>query len=125
MKRKVRFTPRELDIMAILWDNGPSTAAEVRGMLKADLAHNTVLTWLTLLEQKGYVAHTKDGRSFRFHARIPHKEAGLMMLNRLIDQVFGGSAERMLQHLVASRDVGVEELRSMQQLIEGELAVRV
>ena len=60
------FTDRELDVMAILWERGPSTVAEVRGRLRDDLAHNTVLTVLTVLENKGYVTHTEEGKAHRF-----------------------------------------------------------
>ena len=54
------FTDRELDVMAVLWDRGPSTVAEVRTRLADDLAHNTVLTVLRVLETKGYVSHIEE-----------------------------------------------------------------
>ena len=63
------FTDRELDIMAILWERGPSTVAEVRERLSDELAHNTVLTVLRVLEDKGYVSHTEEGKAHRFRAR--------------------------------------------------------
>ena len=46
---KPSFTDRELDIMAVLWERGPSTVAEVRDRLDDDLAHNTVHTILRIL----------------------------------------------------------------------------
>ena len=64
------FTDRELDVMAVLWSRGPSTVAEVRERLSDDLAHNTVQTILRILEDKGYVGHTEEGRAHRFHARV-------------------------------------------------------
>ena len=61
----VAFTDRELDIMAVLWEHGASTVAEVRARLADPLSHNTVATILTILETKGHVAHTEEGRAFR------------------------------------------------------------
>ncbi len=49
---EIRFTPRELDIMGALWTDGPSTVAEVREALEDDLAYNTVLTMLKVMEGK-------------------------------------------------------------------------
>ena len=46
----VQFTDRELDVMNVLWDRGPSTVAEVQAALSDRLAYTTVLTVLRLLE---------------------------------------------------------------------------
>ena len=48
-EKEIRFTPRELDIMAVLWTRGPSTVAEVQAALEDELAYNTVLTMLRIL----------------------------------------------------------------------------
>mgnify|MGYP003396241892 FL=1 len=58
---EIRFTPRELDIMGVLWSRGPSTVAEVREAIEDDLAYNTVLTMLKILEGKGYVSRAPEG----------------------------------------------------------------
>ena len=60
----VSFTDRELDVMAVLWERGPSTVAEVRAALEDELAYNTVLTVLRTLEDKGYVGHQEAGRAY-------------------------------------------------------------
>ena len=55
------FTDRELDVMAVLWERGPSTVAEVREHLEDRLAYTTVLTVLRTLEAKGFVSHEEEG----------------------------------------------------------------
>ena len=62
----IRFTDRELDIIEVLWERGPSTVAEVRDGLADDLAYNTVLTMLKVLEDKGHVARQLEGRAHRY-----------------------------------------------------------
>src|ERR1700754_4919306 len=76
---------RELDVMAVLWELGDGTVAEVRDKLPADLAYTTVLTILRKLETKGLVRH---------------KGARRTVLGRLIDKLFDGSPEQLLAHLV-------------------------
>jgi BlaI family penicillinase repressor len=115
------FTDRELDVMSILWQRGPSTVAEVRARLTDDLAHNTVLTVLTVLESKGYVAHTEEGKAHRFRARVKQEVASASATSRLVEKLFDGSTERLLTHLVKERSVTADELRRLRQLLDEKL----
>lgn len=115
------FTDRELDIMAVLWDRGPSTVAEVRERLSDHLAHNTVLTVLRVLETKGYVSHTEEGKAHRFRARVKQEAAGATAASRMVTKLFGGSTERLLTHLVTERNVTPDELRRLRRLLDEKL----
>ena len=115
------FTERELDIMAILWHRGPSTVAEVRERLSDDLAHNTVLTVLKVLEGKGYVAHTEEGKAHRFRALVRQEVAGATAAARLVETMFGGSTERLLTHLVTERSISSAEMRRLRRLLDEKL----
>ena len=55
----VQFTDREIDVMEVLWERGPSLVAEVQAVLKDELAYTTVLTVLRTLEGKGYVSRAE------------------------------------------------------------------
>lgn len=115
------FTDRELDIMAILWDRGPSTVAEVRARLSDELAHNTVLTVLRVLEDKGYVSHTEEGKAHRFRALVKQEIAGATAAARVVEKLFGGSTERLLTHLVTERSVSAVELKRLRRLLDDKL----
>jgi predicted transcriptional regulator len=115
------FTDRELDVMAILWERGPSTVAEVRARLADDLAHNTVLTVLRVLEEKGYVSHIEEGKAHRFRARVRQDIAGATAAARVVEKLFGGSTERLLTHLVTERSVTAAELRRLRRLLDDKL----
>ena len=54
---RISFTDRELDVMAVLWERGSATVAEVRERIPDELAYTTVLTVLRTLEEKGHVGH--------------------------------------------------------------------
>ena len=115
------LTDRELDVMAVLGHRGPSTVAEVRERLTDDLAHNTVQTVLRLLEEKGYVAHTEEGKAHRFHPRVRQDAVGATATARLVEKLFGGSTERLLTHLVTERSVSAAELRRLRALVDSKL----
>lgn len=115
------FTDRELDLMAVLWDRGSGTVAEVRESLSDDLAYTTVLTTLRNMEEKGYIRHEEEGRSYRYYPEIPREEAGRSAVRRMVNTIFGGSRERLLMQLVSGEDLSEEELRRLQQFVEEEL----
>ena len=122
------FTERELDLMAVLWDRGPSTAAEVREALSGqgvDLAYNTVLTLLRILEDKGHVDHKEEGRAHRFRAAVKRKEAGASALTRTLDRMFGGSAEALVAQLVQQRGLSKEDLKRLRRVVDEQLASRL
>lgn len=119
---EISFTERELDVMAILWERGSGTVAEVRERLPDDLAYTTVLTILRTLEEKGYVDHEQEGKAYRYHPLVARELAGRSALRRLVRKMFAGSPEALLTRLVADRELDEEELRRMRALLEERLS---
>lgn len=114
----MQFTDRELDVMRVLWQNGGSTVAEVRRELEDDLAYTTVLTVLRTLEEKGYVAHSEEGRLYRYHALAARESAERSAVSKLLRGLFDGSPELLLTQLVSDRGLSDDELRRMRQLLD-------
>jgi len=119
MKRP--FTHRELDIMSILWQSGPSTVSEVREQLPDELAYTSVLSALQTLEEKGYVTHEAEGRAYRYAPLVEPAEAGRSALTRILDKVFNGSAEHLLAQLVEERHLSADELARMRRLLDARM----
>jgi predicted transcriptional regulator len=118
---EIAFTDRELDVMQVLWERGPSTVAEVRAALSDELAYTTVLTMLRVLEEKGHVGHEEEGRAHRYRALVERREAGSSALRRLTRKLFKGSPELLLTQLVSDRALSDEELRRMRALLDERL----
>jgi BlaI family penicillinase repressor len=115
---EISFTDRELDVMAVLWEHGPATVAEVRDRITDDLAYTTVLTVLRTLEQKGHVAHEQEGKAHRYTPLVARNRAANSALQRLLTRVFGGSPELLLTQLVADRDLSETQLDAMRKLLD-------
>ena len=118
---EIAFTERELDVMAVLWQQGSGTVAEVRDALAEKFAYTTVLTVLRTLEEKGFVDHVGEGKAHRYRPLVARDRAGKSALNRLIAKVFGGSPELLLTHLVSDRDLTSAELKRMRRLLDQRL----
>lgn len=115
------FTDRELDVMAVLWERGAATVAEVRDALPDDLAYTTVLTILRTLEEKGHVTHDEQGRAHRYRPLVPRAKAEKSALSRLLKKLFQGSPELLLTQLVSDRKLSPDDLKRMRALIDDQL----
>jgi BlaI family transcriptional regulator, penicillinase repressor len=116
-----RLTPREVELMTVLWERGPSTVAEVRDALGDGSAYTTILTLLRLLEEKGHVAREVEGRAHRYGALMDRDEASSSAIDRVLGQFFRGSPEALLTQLVADRDLDDATLRRLQVLLDERL----
>ncbi len=109
-------TPRELEILKVLWEGGPASVRDVHRALAAaqpDLAYNTVQTLLRIMEDKKLVRHDRDKRTFIYTARFTREESTA----RFLDRVFDGAASQLVQSLLRTERVSAEELDRMQAMI--------
>ena len=96
--------------MEVLWEKGPSTVAEVVNALpqKLGLSYSTVLTTLRILEQKGYVEHTKEGQAFVYHPIIDRNQARKKVLKHVLNRFFNDSPELLVMKLLESEGIDAE-----------------
>lgn len=119
---EISFTDRELDLMAVLWERGSATVAEVRAALADRLAYTTVLTVMRVLEEKGHVRHEEEGRAHRYYPLVERSDAGASAVRRMTRKLFRGSPELLLTHLMSDRDLSDEEVRRLRDLLDARLA---
>jgi predicted transcriptional regulator len=116
------LTEAELRLMDVLWKKSKATVAEVAEALpkQLGLAYNTVLTTMRILEDKGYVRHTKakEGRAFVYHPVMGHKEASRKAVRNLLSRFFGGSPRELVLNLLEDEELSPTELKRIRQLIE-------
>jgi predicted transcriptional regulator len=127
-KKPQHLTEAELRLMNILWQKGRATVAEVAAALpgEVDLAYNTVLTTMRILEAKGYLRHAKakDGRAFIYRPVVGRGEATRSAVRQLLGRFFGDSPEALVLNLLESEALGETELKKIRELLQrdkGEL----
>ncbi len=116
----VTLANREAEIMDVLWEQGPSTVAEVRQKLSVELAYTTVLTILRNLEAKGYVGHEAEGRAHRYFPRVKQQAARKSAIRHLAGKLFQGSADLLLTQLVADRRLSEDQVRRIRAILDEE-----
>lgn len=114
------LTDAELRLMEVLWRKGPATVSEVVDNLPRDvsLAYSTVITTLRILENKGYIAHQKDGRAFLYEPIVGRDQASESAVVHLLRRFFEGSPERLVLSLFKGNKFDARELRRLRKLIE-------
>ena len=115
---RIVLAEREAELMAVLWERGPSTVTEVREQLGDKLAYTTVLTMLRKLEVKGYVRHEEDGRAHRFTPAVARDAARTNAVRDLTRKLFKGSTELLLTHAVTDEELTQEQLQRIRRLLK-------
>ena len=107
----------ERDVLLIVWRHGYVTADKVREDLDRPLKDSTVRTVLRRLEEKGYLAHSVDDRTFVYRpAESPQRVAG-RAVKRIVDWFCEGSVESLLVGLVDSKVLDRAQLQHLAESI--------
>lgn len=115
------FTDRELDLMDVLWERGSATVPEMQDALQDGSAYTTISTLLRILEEKGYVAHTVEGRFHRYHPLVERAAAMRGALEYVVEKLFRGSPEALLNHFVSDTRLTKEQIRRARALLDKKL----
>jgi predicted transcriptional regulator len=118
------LTPLELQIMQVLWREGPGNVQHVQRNLPAstDLAYTTVQTMLNVLQRKGRVRRTLNGRAFDYRAVVSEEKILGQAVRDLVERMFGGSSEELVMSLIKSREIDLERLAELSRQMNTRVA---
>ncbi len=104
-------------IMAVLWERGEATTAEVHEALRGPrgLAPTTIATMLRKMEEKGVVAHRANGRQFVYRPTVSEDQVRRSMVGELVGRLFGGDPRALVAHLVSENEIDPEELDELRR----------
>ncbi len=117
---KSGLTRLELKIMQVIWRLGGSTVTAVQAELKPPLAYTTVQTMLNILERKGKLRRTLDGRAYVYSAAVSEDKAVGQVLRDLVDRIFDGSSEDLVMSLLKTRQIDPRTLARLTRKFNGE-----
>lgn len=118
MKELRELTDLQIRILEVLWDRGEATVREVHRRLEPEtgLAVKTIGTLLYRLEKQGVLTYSKDGREYRYRARVTRKQVRSAAVSGLVGGLFRGELPAMVSHALEVGDVApgdVERIREM------------
>lgn len=121
MKRKQedKLTPKEEELMGLLWENGPIAISGLVELYPEPKPHfNTVSTVMRRLEGKGFVGHEEVAGTFHYFAKVEKEYFRSRSLGNFIKNYFGGSYYGAVSSLVAEDKISADELKELLKLIE-------
>ena len=120
-----QLTEVELQILQILWEQGPSPVRVIHAHLsrQRDTNYSTTVKMLSVMLEKKLVKRNEQQRPHVYSAVVTRQRAQKRMLADLIDQVYEGSATSLVLQALSSKKASPEELsriREMLDQMEGE-----
>jgi predicted transcriptional regulator len=119
-KKTGHLTPLELEIMKVLWEQGPASVQTVQQRMGGGRAYTTVQTMLNVLHRKGQVTRKLDEKAYIYQPAVSRSQAIGQALGDLVDRMFGGSAESLVMSLVETKRLTPEKLSKLQKLLAKE-----
>jgi predicted transcriptional regulator len=119
-KQSETLTDAELRVMRVLWEKGSGTVQQVLDSIteKPPLAYNSVLTTIRILERKGYLKHSKDGRAHVFSPIVPQQEATRTEIRHLVSRFFRDSHQDLVLNILEDQGIGAEELDRLRKMLD-------
>ena len=115
-KKNPVLTRGEEEIMQILWQLGSATVGEI--IARTDEPHpkyTTVATFVKILETKGFVSHTPEGKSHRYHPTVSREEYARDVMSSMLTNYFDGSLAQLVSFF--SRNEKISD-REQQEILE-------
>ncbi len=111
---------RERQIMDVVYRLGRAAAADVRDNLPDPPSYSAVRAMLRILEDKGHLAHVKEGQRYVYRATVPVETARRSALRRMLSTFFDDSLEEAVATLldVTSSNLTDEELERLARMIQ-------
>jgi predicted transcriptional regulator len=115
-----RPTAAEMEILAVLWDRGPSTVRQVHDVLAERRAtgYTTVLKLLQIMAGKGLVDRDESDRSHVYKAAHERGAVQGELVGDLIDRAFDGSAAQLVMRALAQRPADARELAEIRKMLD-------
>ena len=110
----------ELEILRILWRNGPQTVREVHDALKAerDVGYTTVLKTMQVMAEKKLVTRNESQRSHVYAAAVEEKSIKRKLVSDLLDKAFDGSMAQLVMQALSDKRASQEDIRQIRKLLD-------
>ena len=119
-RKSPRPTDRELTILRILWDNGPSTVRQVNEAMNEDenTGYTTTLKLMQIMTEKGLLLRDDSQFKHVYRPALTEEKAQKQLVGDLLDRAFSGSAEKLVMRALSAKKVSTKELTSIRKMLD-------
>ena len=118
--QQVRPTSSELEILQVLWTNGPSSVRQVNEILntKREIGYTTTLKLMQIMLDKGLLGRDDTSRTHIYKPAVTRDAIQGQLVRRFVDSAFQGSASKLVLQVLGNHSASKEELDAIKELIE-------
>ncbi len=115
-----RPTDRELTILRILWDNGPSTVRQVNEAMNANgsTGYTTTLKLMQIMTDKGLLRRDDSQFKHIFKPALTEAKAQKQLVGDMLERAFCGSAEKLVMRALSAKKISATELASIRKMLD-------
>ena len=119
-KKTLGPTDRELAILGVLWDKGPSSVRDVHEALQRDeeTGYTTTLKLMQIMVDKGLLVREDAGRRHVYRPTDSEERTQKQLIGNLLERAFAGSAEKLVMRALSARRVSPKELERIRQMLD-------
>ncbi|KDR95503.1 BlaI family transcriptional regulator, penicillinase repressor [Peptoclostridium litorale DSM 5388] len=122
MKKIPKISDAEYEIMKVIWENEPLTAADIVSIVDSESWNeNTIRTMVNRLLKKAAIGYKKNGKAYIYHSLISSGEYKKFEGMSFLKKIYGGSISAMFANLVNGEEISKDELNDLKELLEKEL----
>ena len=119
-RKNSRPTDRELTILRILWDNGPSTVREVNEAMNEDqdTGYTTTLKLMQIMIDKGLLRRDDSRFKHIYKPAMTEEKTQKLLVGELLETAFSGSAEKLVMRALSAKKVSAKELEKIRKILD-------
>ena len=119
-RKSSRPTDRELTILRILWDNGPSTVRRVNEAMSKDdnTGYTTTLQLMQIMTEKGLLVRDESQYKHVYRPAFTEQRTQKQLVSDLLERAFSGSAEKLVMRALSAKKDPAKELARIRKMLE-------
>lgn len=120
MMKNQKPTDAELEILQVLWRQGPSTVRQVNDVLNRTrrIGYTTTLKMMQLMTDKHMLGRNEEKRSHLYTPLIRESDTQNLLLDKLVKSAFGGSAVNLVMSALGNAETSKKELEKLRDLLD-------
>ena len=119
MAKSTKPSELEMQILSVLWENGPLTVRQVMEAMPdgKQRAYTSILSVMQVMEKKGLLTHTNQGTAHVYKPAQSKRRVLKPFMQKMVSEVFAGRPAALMQALLSETSVSKAELEEMQKLL--------
>lgn len=116
----IKPTESELEILKILWEHGDCTVRQVHELFAAnkEIGYTTTLKLMQIMHGKGLVGRDERNKTHIYKALVSRENTEQQILGKMINELFDGSAARLVMQALGNHKASDEELEKIKKLLD-------